>query len=272
MKKLLYILLFSMTFAKAQDFEGVITWKISMEITDPKTKAQMEEAQKKMSDPKQQAQMKEMMDRMNDPQVKAMMESNPQMKAQLEKALQMAQGGDLTSLVPTGYTIKIKNQNTLVSMEGGMMANTEMLFLKDKNTTYRIDRENKTYSKLPQVTSKQDNQIETKVTKTTETEKILDYTCTKYIVDVTTNGKTMQQYFWTTTAIKGIDFKSLAHQRVADEKQALFYDKVDGLPLKMEMTTPQGSMVMVVTGLKKQSLPASDFTIPSGFKEVASTF
>ena len=56
---------------------GIIKWSVKTEITDPKMKAQMEEAQKKMSDPATQAQMKQMQEKMNDPQMKAMMDANP---------------------------------------------------------------------------------------------------------------------------------------------------------------------------------------------------
>ncbi len=275
MKKILFVLLLTATLARGQGFEGVINWKMTMEITDPKVKAQMEEAQKRMNDPAQQAQMNEMAERMNDPQMKAMMEANPQMKAQLEKAMKMAQGGgDMSSIMPTGYSIKIKNQNSLISMQGGMMANTDILFLREKNTTYRIDRESKTYSTLPQSTSEdQASKMDVKVTKTSETTKVLGYTCVKYIVDVTTeDGNAMQQFFWTTTAIKDIDFKSMANDRMSNGKQRMYFDKVDGVPLKVEMSMPQGSMTMEVTELKKISLPASDFAIPAGFKEVQNTF
>ncbi len=52
MKKVLILLFVVPAFLlKAHNFEGVITWKITSEITDPKMKAQMEEAQKKMKDP-----------------------------------------------------------------------------------------------------------------------------------------------------------------------------------------------------------------------------
>ncbi|MDH4089143.1 MAG: DUF4412 domain-containing protein [Cyclobacteriaceae bacterium] len=275
MKNILFVLLLTTTLVRSQGFEGVINWKMTMEITDPKVKAQMEEAQQKMNDPAQQAQMKEMEERMNDPQMKAMMEANPQMKAQMEKMLKMAQGGgDMTSLIPTGYSIKIKNKNSLISMQGGMMANTDILFLSEKNTTYKIDRESKTYSTLPQSKSEdQATKMETKVTKTSETAKILGYTCIKYIVDITTEGgHAMQQFFWTTTAIKDIDFKSMANDRMSNSKQRMYFDKVDGVPLKVEMSMPQGNMIMEVTELKKMSLPASDFAIPAGFKEVPNTF
>ena len=270
MKKALFLLVLSSATALGQDFEGVMKWKIDMEITDPAMKAQYEEAQKKMNDPKQQAEMKEMMERMNDPQMKAMMEANPQMKAQLEKAIKLMQGGDLSNLMPKGYTVKIKSQNSLVSMEGGMLDNTDMLYLKDKNTTYKIDKENKTYSTIPNSTGDDENKLETKVTKTSETAKILNYTCTKYIVDVKTeNSNSMQQVFWTTTDIKGIDLKSIGKQRMGNSSQAMYFDQVEGVPLKVEMSVQQGHVVMEATELKRMSLPASDFSIPAGFKEVS---
>lgn len=271
MKKILFLLLLSSTFAKAQNFEGIITWKITSEITDPKAKAQMEEAQKKMNDPATQAQMKEMQEKMNDPQVKAMMEANPQMKAQMEAALKMAQaGGGMSSMMPNELIIKMKNQNVLTSMHGGAM-NMEMLYLNDKKTAYKIDREAKTYSPLPQrvedPAKDAANKVDVKVTKTSETAKVLDYTCTKYLVESTTKGHTLQQFFWTTTAIKDFDFKSLSQQHIGGN-QTLFYEQIEGVPLKMEMFNPQGKMVMEVTELKKQSLSSADFALPAEFKEV----
>ncbi len=274
MKHILFLLLsLSVTLVQAQNFEGIITWKITTEITDPKVKAQMEEAQKKMNDPATKAQMKEMQEKMNDPQFKAMMEANPQMKTQLENAMKMMQGGDMSSMLPKGIAVKVKDQNILTKMDGGIMANMETLYLKDKNTAYTIDRESKTYTPLPQdLDDPSASDVETKVTKTNETAKVLNYTCTKYIVEATSkdakDGK-MQQFFWTTTEIKDLDFKSLANQRLGKNKQALFYDKLEGVPLKMEMTMPQGRMVMEATEVKKQSLSAAEFAIPAGFKEVA---
>lgn len=255
--------------ASGQNFEGTITWKITSEITDPATKAKMDEANKKMNDPATQAQIKEMKEKMNDPQFKAMMESNPQLKTQMESMIKMSEGGGgLTSMMPTGYMIKMKDQNTLTKMEGGMMGNMEMLYLKNKNVTYQIDRENKTYKALPHVTSDTSKLADVKVTKTTETAKILNYPCTKYIVESNIKGHTMQQYFWTTTAIKELDMKSLARQSMSSHQQAFFYEKIEGVPLKIEIKQPQGAMIMEAVGVKKESLAASDFTLPKDFKEV----
>lgn len=275
MKKLtLIILLLSVTVAKAQNFEGIMSWKIEVEITDPKAKADMEEAQKKMSDPETQAQMKELQEKMNDPEMKAMMDANPQMKAQLEAAMKMAQGGgDLSSMMPKGMVTKVKNQNVVTKMDGGFMGNMEMLYLKEKNTTYSIDRQAKTYSVLPQSTEDPSaKKMDIKVTKTNETAKILNYPCTKYIVEITSDGNTLKQFFWTTTAIKDLDLKTLTNQRIGNNQVSLFYEKLEGVPLKIEMPSPQGRMVMEMTEYKKQSLPAADFALPAGFKQVPSKY
>jgi hypothetical protein len=197
-----------------------------------------------------------------------MMESNPQMKAQMEAMTKMMEsGGDMSSMMPKSIEVRVKNMNALSKMEGGMMNGMETLYLKDKATSYRIDRPSKTYSVLPSANTHAEHQPEVKVTKTSETAKILNYNCTKYQIESTMNGKTFQQYLWTTTEITGFDMKQMGSAR--DRNSPSFYfDKVDGVPLKMEMMMPEGNMVMEAVEIKKQSLPASDFVIPADYKEV----
>jgi hypothetical protein len=261
-------LLFACTCLAQSSFEGTIKWSIKMEITDPATKARMAEAEKQMNDPATQAKMKEMEKQMNDPQFKAMMDSNPQMKAQLEKSLKMMQGGGTGSMMPTAFTVKIKGHNSIAQMEGGMMGGMEVLNLTDKNQSYSIDRTNKTYTVLPQGSNEATKtNPDVKVTKTSETDKILNYTCTKTIVEITQNGKTMKNFYWTTTEIKDLDMKSFANQRVGSS-QSMFYKNIDGVPLKMEMTMPEGTMTMEVKEIKKESLSSSLFELPTDFKEV----
>jgi len=270
MKNFLFVLVLvvSGVCLKAQSFEGTVKWKITSEITDPDVKAQME----KMKDPANQAKMKEMQEKMNDPQFKAMMESNPQMKTQLEAMTKaMASGGGLEAIMPSGLTIKLKGKNTSSIMEGGAGAGMEILYLGDKNQSYRIDRSSKTYSVLAPGKANTQNE-NTKVTKTSETRKILGYTCTKYVVEVQEGKQAQQQIFWTTTDIKDIDFKNMARQRLAQGQPNMFYDKIDGVPLRMEMKHPKGTMTMEATDLKRETLAATDFVVPSGFKEVKSTF
>jgi hypothetical protein len=264
---LILFFLCCLTFVHAQSFEGVITWKITMDL-DPATKAKMDAAQRQMNDPDTQAKMKEMQEKMNDPQVKAMMESNPQLKAQMEAMIKASQGGDVNSMMPTGLVVKIKGSNSLTKMDGGIMGNMEMLYVSDKNITYRLDREAKTYAIVSRGGTDTIKVSDVKVTKTSETTKVLGYTCTKYLVESTIQGQQLHQILWASPDIKGLDMKSLAKQRMGNGQQAIFYEKVEGIPLKMELKQPQGSMVMEAVDLKKQSLPASEFSLPAGFKEV----
>jgi Domain of unknown function (DUF4412) len=223
-----------------------------------------------LKDPAVQAKMKEMMEKMNDPQTKALMDANPQMKSQMENMLKQMQGGatpDMSSLVPTGFTVKVKEGNTLATMEGGAMQ-MEILFLKEQDKTVRLDRKNKTFSVLTGAnSSRQTNALSVSVTKTKETAKILGYTCTKYIAAVTENEETVNQVYWTTTEIKDLDVKSLTKQRMMGGGQSLFYDGIEGVPLKIEMSVQEAKIVMEIADIKREKLNTVDFTVPVDFKE-----
>jgi Domain of unknown function (DUF4412) len=259
------LLVFSVK-ALAQSFEGTITWTMSMEITDPNVKAQMEQAQKSMQDPEK---LKQMREQMENPQMKAMMEKNPQMKAQMERALAMMEGGGSASMMPSGMVVKMKDGNVSSKMEGGMMQ-YEFLFLKGKNKTYMVDRENKTYMTNETTKKPSKDSLDIKVTKTDEKAKILGYTCTKYVIETTASGVPMTQNVWATREIKDIDLSALARQQGEGSKQAFFLSEIDGVPLKMQMNSPQGIMTMEVKSIKRGSLPESDFIIPADYKETKS--
>jgi Domain of unknown function (DUF4412) len=262
---LIYLTYLVVASASAQTYEGTITWSIKMEITDPAFKAKAEQAQLKMNDPATLAKMKEMESKMNDPTMKALMESNPQMKATMEKM--MAGNMNLNSMIPAGYKIKLKDGNALTLIEGGITPNMEILFLKDKNQSYRLDRKSKSYTVLSSETKPGNQTPAVKITKTSETMKILNYTCTKYKADITDRSKTQTHFYWTTTEIKDFDMKSLAQQRLGQGGHSLYFDGIDGVALKMEITLPEGKMVMEVTTIKKETLNQNDFTIPSDFRE-----
>jgi len=273
MKKLMIIALILATAQVwAQNFEGSIAWSMKMEVTDPALKAKMAEGQQKMNDPATQAKMKELQEKMKDPQFKAMMENNPQMKAMMEK---MTQGGGdmMNNMIPKGMVVKLKDGNSLVTMEGGMMAG-DFLTLKDKNESVRLDRQNKTYTVMPSgsgLPKGAGTEQKPTITKTNETMKVMGYTCTKYIVTMTEGPQTITTNMWTTTEIKDIDIKSFSKQKMG-KGQSMFYEGVDGIPLKIESVTPQGNMVMEVTDIKRGGQNSADFVIPSDYKEKKGMF
>lgn len=272
MKKLL-IAAFALvsTTTWAQTFEGTIKWSMKMEVTDPEMKAKMEAGQKKMSDPAQQEKMKKMQEQMNDPKMKAMMEANPALKAQMDKITKMSQGGGdmMSNMMPKGMIVKIKGTSSLVTMDGGMFSG-DILHTTDK--TVRLDRENKTYSVMPSGNGDQAYEgAKPTVTKTGETTKIIGYTCTKYVVTMVERGKTITTNLWATTEVKGIDLKAMAKQKMG-RGQSMYYDGVDGIPLRIESSTEEGKMTMEVTDIKRESLNAADFTIPSDYTETQGVF
>jgi hypothetical protein len=252
-----------------QTFEGSLRWSMKMEM-NPEMKAQFEQGMQMLKDPAMQAKMKEMMAKMSDPQTKAMMNANPQLKEQMENALKMVEGGSspsMTSFMPTGFSVKVKEGNTLTSMEGGAMQ-MEVLFVKAQDRTIRLDRKNKTFSVITAGnSSKQSTALSVNVTKTKETTRILGYTCTKYIAAVTENDETINQVYWTTTEIKDLDIKNLTKQRMVGGGQPLFYDGIEGVPLKMEMSVQEAKIVMEIVDIKRESLSLADFTLPADFVE-----
>jgi hypothetical protein len=268
MKKLVLalVMIFAVMAGRAQSFEGVIHWNMKMEITDPKVKAQMEEAKKKANDPANQAKMKEFEAKMNDPQFKAMMEKNPQMKAQMEAMMKVMQGGDMNAMMPTGIAVKMKGANTLTSIQGGIMDKNDILHLSDKDVTYNINHASKTYMTMKH-NANTEQKTTPKITKTSETQKILGYTCTKYIVEQTQpDGKTMTTNYWATTEIKDVDLKALAKQQT-NQNQSFIFTEIEGVPLKIEVMMPQGNMTMECNEFKKETVPASTFALPSGYSE-----
>jgi hypothetical protein len=273
MKKLMTLALMLLVMQSyGQGFEGTVSWSMKMEVTDPKLKAEMERGQQRMSDPANQAKMKEMQEKMKDPRMKAMMESNPQMKAQMENMQKMMAGGG--QVLPKSIRIRIKGGNTLTRMEGGMMDGMEMLFLKDKNQTVRLDRANKTYTIMPGGGDDKGNATAAapKVTKTNETMTILGYACTKYIAEFNEAGVSRSEVIWTTTDIKDFDAKGFGRQRMGQGGRSMFPAGVDGVPLKVEASTKEGNMIMEALEIKREVQNASDFAIPADFKEVKGRF
>src|SRR5690242_15873893 len=88
---LLVLAVFTLTL-RAEDFEGTITWKMKMEISDPALQAKMQAAQAKLADPAVQAQLAQAQAAMQSPQMQEMMRQNPQMKAMIEKQMAALKG------------------------------------------------------------------------------------------------------------------------------------------------------------------------------------
>jgi hypothetical protein len=54
---------------------------------------------------------------------------------------------------------------------------------------------------------------------------------------------------------------------MGSSEQGVFYKKIEGIPLKVEIKQPQFGMTMEVVSVERKSLPAADFALPKDFKE-----
>jgi hypothetical protein len=171
--------------------------------------------------------------------------------------------GGINPVFPKGFTMQFGKNSYLLSTEGGILP-VETLWLGDKQQYYQINRANKTYTLLAPDSSagKLPEQYRPVVIKTSETATLLGYPCTKYIIRFKSDSSFTQTY-WTTTAVNIPALKTLP----GESGQAMYYEGMQGLPLKMELTSPQMRLVTEVTAIKKMALPDSLFILPPGYKE-----
>ncbi len=274
MKALLSITVFFLTvcFSFAQTaFEGSIKWSMAMTSATGSSPSGTQLSEKEKADLNKN--IAEMEKQMKDPQMQAMFESNPQMKVTLEKQLEVMKAmqgeGGVNNLLPKSYTIKVKDGSSLTSVEGGITASMgDILYQKSTDKTYYIKRDSKTYSVAPKAPAKTTDSSVVTVTATTETKKILTYNCTKYVVTITQKGQKQVMNLWATKDLKQYDVKSFQVSDPGTQTYAAAFKKINGVVLGMEMTHEGQTMKMEVIELKATTLPASDFVIPAGFKEV----
>ncbi len=269
MKTIFAFLLLIPFYTFSQNFEATIVWTIKTEGLSPEALAQSEKSKKELNDPKNQEKIRQMQEKMNSPEMKAVFEKNPQMKTQMENAIKAMQGGETGSLMPEGMTLKIKGNNSLMITKGGVAA-AEILTIGSKNQSYRIDRNARTYTLLNSSTGKTVSNPDTNknytVTKTNETMKVLNYTCTKYIVTSKKDNQISNHFFWTTTDVRGFDPAAL-RRSAGRNGQAMYFEGVEGFPMRMEMDLSKMKMIFEVTELNRGSIPATEFEIPEGYTE-----
>jgi hypothetical protein len=256
----------------AQEFEGTVTWKMQAEIADPALQAKLQSAQPRMASPEMQAKMQEAQAAMQNPEMQAMLAQNPQMRAMIERQMGAMKGPAAAAgeggggLFPRGFTLKTKGARVLVTVDGGMFP-SEVLSQADLGAVFQLNRAQQTYRRLPAERPAADGTAAHKITRTAETAKILGYTCTRCMVESLRGPDKAAYSVWVTKEIKGLDPKRLKNLRVGREQGPNFMDQLDGIPMKMEVTTPEGRLTMEVASIKAETLPAGLFEVPAEFTE-----
>lgn len=240
----------------AQTFEGTITWTFKSDI-----KLSGDQHEKMMEAKKQFEQQ------MSNPEFKKQLEQNPKLKEMMEqqmKAFENMENG--SPLLPEKMVVKIKGNNSRTIMN----EYKEILFIGTERKTYELNPKNKTYSEIPDSKATNENMPEISVTKGNETATIAGHSCQKYIVSFEGKGRAEQvnQFIWATKDLAGLDPLFFEKSSRGNQNMKFYFEKIEGIPLRIETKTPEGSLLIEVSEIKKSTLPESDFKIPAEFRKI----
>jgi hypothetical protein len=285
MKYLIFAISFFLIYttpAQTVSFEGVITWRVSVIVVND---AETEAYKQKILD-EDNAEINETIieleHQLNDPEMQYMLLENPTIKGTMQKkltelkAIQAANEEKYaTSFFPTAVYMYRKNGNSFTKIDDGCITNMtgNMLYLKDKSTTYFIKDGTKTISVLHDTSSlnKSDHLIQ--LQKTTDTITILNYKCIKYILTKEENGKVEKSTFWITNEITNMSFNSFrALSFISGNLHHEAYQEVGGIPLKVEYLENGFTMTIEATDILATAQNDSKFIVPSNYKNTALGF
>ena len=235
---------------RAEEFTGTMQWSARIEFLDP--------------------QMDMVQSAMKNPEMLSVLLQNPQLRGMLEGKLgPLNASGGAKSLFPTGFTLVIKGQRALLKTEGGLVSR-EILALGDQRAAYSLNRPARTYQKIADgAASGEGAAVKTKVARTKDTAVILGYVCTRYLVEADDAGARSHFSVWTTTAIKGLDAAALKRLNWGQAGSPDFLGKLEGVPLKIDATTPDAKVGLVATRISVGAVDGALFVLPAGFKQVA---
>jgi hypothetical protein len=167
-------------------------------------------------------------------------------------------------MMPTGFEITTKNSLSKMKLltTGGTMM--ELVSEHTKKENYMLDHTNKKAYKLPDDTNAETTTADSKpkVTKTSETETIAGYKCTKYIIEEP-NSKSVQ-HVWTTKDIK-IPVSAFSNNFGNKSGKMMMIDGVEGLPLKMYVNEHGTTSEVVATQVTKGKVEDKDLKVPTGY-------
>jgi hypothetical protein len=134
-------------------------------------------------------------------------------------------------------------------------------FLTSQNEVYLMDKVDKIAYKMPKAESKEGDQQEWVVTKTEDFETIIGKKCRKYIVE--TKDKKSKQLIWASPDYK---FSNSLFDNVNMKSggQASFYDKIEGIPLKM-VIEGTNKMEMKAVSLSTAAPSEAELKLPSDY-------
>jgi hypothetical protein len=168
------------------------------------------------------------------------------------------------AMMPTGFEIATKSSHSKMKIltTGGTMM--ELISEHTKKENFMLDHTNKKAYKMPEESKSKITNPDSKpkVTKTSETETIAGYKCTKYIIEES-NGK-LVQHVWTTKDIT-IPVGAFSNSLGNRSSKMMMIDGVEGLPLKMFINEHGTTSEVIATSVNKSKVDETDLKVPAGY-------
>lgn len=171
-------------------------------------------------------------------------------------------GDAMKQYMPTHMTYQFGKGGAMRFQMDGMMG-TDVLVPAGSKEAYIIKEDQKKLYVMDEAMQKKykdmAGDMKPEVIKTAETETILGYTCTRYNIKMTTKQGEVTNSVWVTDKLKPV--------RPKYDNQGMFNEKIDGMPLKMSMSSSGMAMTMTADVVTPKQLEASLFVKPAGYTE-----
>ena len=178
------------------------------------------------------------------------------------------ESGKMKSLAPEAYHFKIKKNRIIFTTEGGLSSSLfgGMIFDGEKDEGYMLMKSSQLAYKMAKgkesKLAQKASQITSQVTATNEQEEILGYSCKKFIVESTEEGKTTTNQVWVCNDIK-VDYP----QTLIESTPEMFFGAFEGFPLKIITESASGREIVVTAAeVDSKSISNSNFEIPDNYK------
>jgi hypothetical protein len=258
MRRLILLLLFFGCYqATAQTFEGSLQWSIKLETPGEMLKNgnSAANADNSVAEPDQ-----------REPAVAPELPDNAQRPSEPVAKIKRPEEAPRPDL-PKTLLVRTKNGNSLIKTD--LDKQPETLYLKSKNQMFHLNHRRKVFTELKDRNKNKAGSTEVipEFLKSSESEEILDYTCTKYARTYKRGNNVLTQEIWATTEINDLDLRVLGKLPIA--RNIIPIEQVQGVPLKIVFLTPEGRLTMQATEVKREKIDDKYFKIPDDYRDAA---
>ncbi|HVD99196.1 MAG TPA: hypothetical protein VNB90_13395 [Cytophagaceae bacterium] len=274
MKKLtsvIFLLLFGFTLQAQSKFEGRMVWIIQGGYIDSAQAKEIKKTLSQFNTTEGIQKLNQMEQQMSDPRFLKYMEENPGLKEQLEQTIRMIktiqqhpEEDPMLIVMPKEMNMQMKDSMYYVKTEGGISPMIGDVLRDSTGKRYLVNVNEKIYSEYP--VTPDTAAPKAKITLTKEKQKIMNYDCKKYLIEVVLEGKKVTQEIWTTTKLKSFNSKVFSELNIARSATGIDYSKLKGVPLKVVLTT-ELKVTFTAVELKKEKINPVTFHVPKDFKE-----